>query len=65
MLEIGVALEHLQNEINELSLRYRKLSEEDLFTLWFFKAYITDDEGLAINSVVNDTGDKGIDGILI
>jgi hypothetical protein len=34
----------LRREIADLAERYPKLSEDDLFVLWFLRAFVTDDE---------------------
>ena len=43
--------------------RYPKLAEDDLFVLWFLRAFVTDDEGQAIQSLTGGSGDKSVDGV--
>ena len=55
----------LQSELKELSYKFPKFKEEDLFVLWFLLAYITDDEQMAADSITNGPNDKGMDAIFI
>lgn len=43
--------------------RYPKLAEDDLFVLWFLRAFVTDDEGQAVQSLTGGSGDKSVDGV--
>lgn len=65
MKNLGVTYEHLKSEIKELGLKYYKLPNEDLFIMWFLRAYITDNLEEAANAITNGPGDKGVDAILI
>ena len=58
-------LEVLTSELKELSYKFPKFKEEDLFVLWFILAYIKDDEQAAADAITNGKNDKGIDAILI
>lgn len=55
----------LAREVDTLSELYPKLSEDNLFVLWFLSAFITDDIGLAVKSLCGKKGDKNIDAIFI
>lgn len=53
----------LRREIADLAERYPKLAEDDLFVLWFLRAFVTDDEGQAVQSLTGGSGDKSVDGV--
>lgn len=60
-----LTLEDLKEELGELSASYPAFHDEDLFVLWFLRAYLTDDVKAAAEAVTNGTKDKGIDAVLI
>lgn len=60
-----VALRGLRSEIKELSNKFSRFKEEDLFVLWFLIAFLTDDEQMAADAITNGPNDKGIDAIFI
>ena len=41
----------LQAEIREIGLRFNRFKDDDLFVLWFLRAYITETEEEAANSI--------------
>lgn len=51
--------------IKEYGETYHTLMDEDLFTLWFLRTYVNDNEQESAKSVVNGPNDKGIDAIHI
>lgn len=55
----------LKTEIKELGERYPTLKDDDVFVLWFLRAYITDDERLAAQAIAGGPNDKGIDGVFV
>ncbi len=55
----------LKVEIEELHHLYPALNYEDLFLVWFLRAYVTDDVDMAAKAVTNGPNDKGVDGVLI
>lgn len=55
----------LQQQIKEYGKTYHTFKEEDLFTLWFLRAYVVENEQEAAKAVVNGSNDKGVDGIYI
>ncbi len=55
----------LQKEILEINDRNPTLSPDNAFLTWFIKAYISDDENKAIESLTGGSNDKGIDAIYI
>ena len=65
MKNLGVTYEHLKSEIEELGRKYHKFPDEDLFVLWFLRAYITDNLEIAANAITNGPNDKGLDAVLI
>ena len=61
----AAVIESLQVEIEQLGEQYNKLSDEDLFTVWFMRAFLTSDNDVAAGSLVNVSNDKNNDAILI
>jgi hypothetical protein len=57
-------MKELNSTLEELRDRYPSLSADDLFVLWFLRAYLTDQEAIAEQSLGGGTGDKGIDAVL-
>ncbi len=55
----------LRTQLTDFETRHRGLSADEVFTAWFFRAYITADEEEAVKAVAGGSGDKGIDGVLI
>lgn len=55
----------LQVEIKELSVRFNSFKEDDLFVLWFLRAYIAETEEIAAESISGGSNDKGVDALLI
>lgn len=55
----------LRREIDLLRERVPNLKDDELFVVWFLRAYITEDEELALRSVSGGSRDKGIDAVLI
>jgi hypothetical protein len=58
-------LSNLRTTIGELSDRYSHLSSDDVFSLWFLRAFVTSSEQQASSAVVGGSGDKSNDAILI
>jgi hypothetical protein len=61
----ALTIEDLEVELVELRERYPQLAPADVFTAWFLKAYVTDNDNSAIEAVAGGAGDKGIDAVLI
>src|SRR5688572_21062318 len=59
-----VGIKELNSTLEELRERYHALSADDLFVVWFLRAYLTDQEAIAEKSLAGGTGDKGIEAIL-
>jgi hypothetical protein len=55
----------LQREILEIRDRYPHLTQDNAFVAWFMRAFITDDETQAVNSLTGKAGDKSSDAIYI
>ena len=55
----------LQKEILELRDIYPHLTPDSAFVAWFMRAFITDDEKQAVNSLTGKAGDKSSDAIYI
>lgn len=55
----------LRQEILDLSEQFPKLPPDDLFLLWFLRAFVTDDEQSASRALCGGPRDKSHDAILI
>jgi len=55
----------LKRELDHLRERHPRLAQDDLFVLWFLRAYVTEDEELAARSLTGGTGDKNIDAVVV
>lgn len=55
----------IQKEISELRDRYPHLTTDNAFVAWFMRAFITDDERQAIDSLTGKAGDKSSDAIYV
>ncbi len=55
----------LRRELGELRDRYPKLADDDLFILWFLRAFVTESESEAAAALCGGPGDKGIDAVII
>lgn len=60
-----ITIKDFQKEVETLHEVHPKLSDEDLFLLWFIKAYLTDDDKLAVGAITNQSEDKNIDAVFI
>ncbi len=57
--------EDLNIEIASLGQNYHHLRDDDLFILWFLRAYITESHDSAVTALTGGAKDKGIDAALI
>jgi AIPR protein len=61
--ELG--LHDLREELRDLGSRFRNLSENDLFVLWFLLADLVEDEDVAARGLVGGSGDKNVDAVFV
>ena len=55
----------LREQIDDIGQRYPALKPDQLFTVWFLRAYLTESEKAAVEAITGGVGDKGIDAVLI
>jgi hypothetical protein len=55
----------LRRELDEFKERYPKLADDELFVLWFLRAFVAEDEGSAAAALCGGPRDKGVDAVLI
>lgn len=60
-----LTLKHLKSQLDEIGERFRHMRAEDVFIVWFLRAYVTEDDDVLGKAVTNGPGDKGIDGVFI
>lgn len=61
----ALSLDDLVLQIKSIKEKYPQLRDDDLFVLWFIKAYLTDNDSDAQDSIVGGSGDKSLDAVLI
>jgi hypothetical protein len=60
-----VTEQSLRHEVQEFQDRFPKLKENELFVLWFLRAFVTEEERIAASSLCGGSGDKGLDAVYI
>lgn len=55
----------LLRELSEFRDRFPKLGDDELFVLWFVRAFISEDESQATSALCGGSRDKGVDAVLI
>ncbi len=55
----------LLRELGEYRDRYPKLGDDELFVLWFLRAFVTENESDAAQALCGGPHDKGVDAVLI
>ena len=55
----------LKKELDSFREIFPQLSHDELFILWFLRAFVTEDEKAAVDSLTGVSGDKGADAIYI
>jgi len=65
-VSVGRLSEHnLRRELREYHGRYPKLGDDELFVLWFLRAFVTENEANAAAALCGASGDKGVDAVLV
>jgi hypothetical protein len=57
--------QHLKRELAYFREKFSNLQDDELFVVWFLRAFVTEDEESAAKSLTGGGGDKGIDAVLI
>lgn len=60
-----LGIDDLRKQLDEIGADYHRLSDEDRFTVWFLRAYLTEDLSEASASLCNGPRDKGLDAVYI
>jgi AIPR protein len=60
-----LSIDHLREQLDDIHRRYPAFKQDDLFVCWFLRAYLTEDEKVAVDAVTGGPGDKGVDAVLI
>lgn len=55
----------LRRELSEFGDRYPKLGDDELFVLWFLRAFVTDSEPAATAALCGGPRGKGVDAVFI
>jgi hypothetical protein len=61
----AVTEQDLRRELSEFHDRYPKLRDDDLFVLWFLRAFVTEDEHDALKALCGGPGDKSLDAVFV
>jgi hypothetical protein len=65
MNKLTASHKDLQRELADFGDRFPKLQDDELFVLWFLRAFVTEDEQQATAGLCGGAHDKGIDAVLI
>jgi hypothetical protein len=65
VLRSSLTIENLKLAIRELGERFLRVGDDDLFVLWFLRAYVTESEDRAAEAIVGGTRDKSVDAIFV
>src|SRR6266851_2452011 len=60
----NVTEKDLRVELAEFQERYPKLTEDEVFVLWFLRAFLTGEEEEAAKALSGGSKDKGVDAVL-
>lgn len=60
-----LALTDLSRELRDWERRFPQLKDDARFVAWFMRAYVTDDEQSAVDSITGASRDKGTDAALL
>ena len=55
----------LRRELADFKERYPQLKDDELFVLWFLRAFVAEDEATAAKALCGGSHDKGVDAVLI
>ena len=55
----------LRRELSDFRDRYPKLGDDELFVLWFLRAFVTEGETTATAALCGGSRDKGVDAVLV
>jgi hypothetical protein len=58
-------IDDLKEQVAELADRFPKLSDDNLFVVWYLLASLVEDEKTAAEAVVGGAGDKSVDAVLV
>ena len=65
MASIRLSDSDLRREIDDFRERYPTLGDDELFVLWFLRAFVAEDEATAVKALCGGSRDKGVDAVLI
>src|SRR6516225_849736 len=60
-----LSLKHLEQEAKDFRERFRHLADDQLFVVWFLRAFVTESETDAADALCGASKDKNIDAILV
>jgi hypothetical protein len=60
-----LTLKHLEQEVKDFRERFRHLADDQLFVVWFLRAFVTETETDAADALCGVSKDKNIDAILL
>jgi hypothetical protein len=65
MVTASPDLADLRRELDEFKDRYPNLHDDELFVLWFLRAFVADDDSSVVTALCGGSSDKGVDAVLI
>lgn len=58
-------IDDLREQLDDIHRRYPAFNPDHLFVCWFLRAYLTEDEKVAVEAVTGGPADKSVDAVLI
>jgi hypothetical protein len=65
MAKSGLTEKDLARELGEFRDRYSRLADDDLFVLWFLRAFVTENESEAEKALCGGPKDKNVDAVFV
>jgi hypothetical protein len=65
MTKVTLELNDLKAQVEELAQRETNLKDDDLFVLWFIRAYVTGNDEQSRKAIAGGAGDKSVDAVYI
>jgi AIPR protein len=59
-----LTVKHLEQEVKDFRERFRHLADDQLFVVWFLRAFVTESETHAADALCGTSKDKNIDAVL-
>jgi AIPR protein len=65
MPEDKLTIDDLGEQIRDFASKFKNLPKDDLFVVWFLRAYVTDSDDAAVKSLTGASNEGGVDAVLV